>query len=176
VSGAPPGKAAAPSREPAGDSQPPAASLETSLLFDVFALSQAVGRLLAEAMRGGPLTPSEYAVYSAIFELEAATPTQLAKQLGMRLTTFADQARGIERRGHARRIAHPTDGRSYRIALTGEGMSAHRAANAQFEAAHAAFARASRVPIDDAKAMLAELRDAADRVAVSPLPSVGRGG
>ena len=31
----------------------------TSLLFEVFATSQAVGRLLAAAMRGGPLTPSE---------------------------------------------------------------------------------------------------------------------
>jgi DNA-binding MarR family transcriptional regulator len=176
VTGASPDRAVTPASETALHARRPSGSLETSLLFDVFALGQAVGRLLAEAMRGGPLSPSEYAVYSAIFELEAATPTQLAKRLGMRLTTFADHARGIERRGHARRIAHPTDGRSYRIALTGEGMSAHRAANAQFEAAHAAFARASRVPIDDAKAMLAELRDAADRVAVSPLPSVGRGG
>jgi DNA-binding MarR family transcriptional regulator len=168
VSGAPPGKAAAPSREPAGDSQPPAASLETSLLFDVFALSQAVGRLLAEAMRGGPLTPSEYAVYSAIFELEAATPTELAGRLGMRLTTFADHVRGIERRGHARRIAHPTDGRSHRIALTAEGMSAHRAANTLFERASAAFALELGVPVEDARAVLGELREAADRVAADP--------
>ena len=42
----------------------------TSLLFDVFALGQSVGRLLSAAMRDGPLTPAEYAVYSAMFELE----------------------------------------------------------------------------------------------------------
>jgi len=46
--------------------------LDTSLLFEVFALNQAVGRFLADAMREGPLTPAEYAVYSAMFELESA--------------------------------------------------------------------------------------------------------
>lgn len=113
--------------------------LSTSLLFDVFALNQAVGRLLAAAMRDGPLTPGEYAVYSAIFELEAASPTELASRLGMRLTTFVDQLRVVERRGHARRLAHPTDRRSYRVVLTAAGREAHRAANRLFEGAYQAF-------------------------------------
>ena len=142
------------------DSHP--APLPTSLLFDVFALNQAVGRLLAETMRDGPLTPAEYAVYSAIFELEAATPTQLAARLGMRLTTFVDQLRAIEARGHARRHAHPTDGRSYRVALTAEGLAAHRAANERFERAYAAF-DAELGPEAAAKAAIREVHDAADR-------------
>ena len=83
-------------------------ALGTSILFDVYALNQAVARLLAGAMRDGPLTPAEYAVYSAIFELESATPTELAARLGMRLTTFMDHLRLIEGRGHARRLPHPT--------------------------------------------------------------------
>ena len=118
--------------------------LETSLLFDVFALNQAVGRLLAEAMRDGPLSPSEYAIYSAIFELEAASPTELAARLGMRLTTFIDQLRLIEARDHARRIPNPTDRRSYRVALTGEGLAAHRAATVLFETAADPFVRGAR--------------------------------
>jgi DNA-binding MarR family transcriptional regulator len=113
--------------------------LETSLLFDVFALNQAVGRLLADAMRDGPLTPSEYAVYSAIFELEAASPTELAARLGMRLTTCIDQLRILETRDHARRLPNPTDRRSYRIALTAAGLATHRAAAVLFEAAAARF-------------------------------------
>lgn len=112
--------------------------LETSLLFDVFALNQSVARLLATAMRDSPLTPSEYAVYSAVFELEAASPTELARRLGMRLTTFMDQLRLVERRGHARRVRHPTDRRSYRVVLTAGGLEAHRAANRRFEAAYEA--------------------------------------
>ena len=112
--------------------------LDTSLLFDVFALNQSVARLLARAMRRSPLTPGEYAVYSAMFELEAASPTELARRLGMRLTTFMDQLRLVEGRGHARRVSHPTDRRSYRVVLTAAGLAAHRAANLRFEAAHQA--------------------------------------
>src|SRR5207247_2060985 len=96
-------------------------------------------RLLASAMRDGPLTPSEYAVYSAIFELESASPTALAGRLGMRLTTFMDHLRLVEGRGHARRLRNPRDGRSYLVTLTAGGLDAHRAANRQFEAAYAAF-------------------------------------
>jgi DNA-binding MarR family transcriptional regulator len=135
--------------------------LDTSLLFDVFALNQAVGRLLADAMQDGPLTPAEYAVYSAIFELEAATPTRIAARLGMRLTTFMDQLRDITQRGHARRLPHPSDRRSYRVTLTAEGSAAHRAANERFERAHAAFDRALGEDARAAKSMLLALREAA---------------
>lgn len=113
--------------------------LGTSILFDVFALNEAVERLLAGAMRDGPLTPGEYAVYSAVFELEAASPTELAARLGMRLTTFIDQLRLMEGRGHARRVGHPSDGRSYRVVLTAAGLEAHHAANRRFERAYQAF-------------------------------------
>jgi DNA-binding MarR family transcriptional regulator len=134
----------------------------TSLLFDVFALSQAVGRLLAEAMRDAPLTPSEYAVSSAMFELEAATPTQLATRLGMRLTTLMDQLRAFERRGLARRVAHPTDRRSYRVVLTAEGLAAQAAANRAYEAGARAFERALGDRSGVARSALRNLRAAAE--------------
>ena len=108
---------------------------ETSLLFDVFALNQRVGRLLDSAMAQGPLSPSEYAVYSAIFELEAASPTTIAERLGMPLTTLMDRLREIEARGHSRRLPNPLDGRSYRVTLGVDGQAAHRAANRDFEKA-----------------------------------------
>lgn len=157
-------------------------ALATSVLFDVFALNQAVGRLLAAAMRDGPLTPAEYAIYSAVFELEAATPTALAARLGMRLTTFMDQLRVMEARGHARRADHPTDGRSYRVALTASGHEAHRAANRLFERAAAAFN--ANLPDGEApaKAALRGVRRAADAVLAefapgsSPRRLVGRAG
>ena len=170
--------------------RPPSDPLSSSLLFDVFALNQAVGRLLAETMRDGSLTPAEYAVYSAIFELEAATPTQLGARLGMRLTTFMDQLRQLERRGHARRLPHPTDRRSYRVALSSEGLAVHRAANRLFERAYAAFAT-ELGDETNARAALARVRDAALRaraelasdraggrsaVVVSPHPFAGRAG
>jgi DNA-binding MarR family transcriptional regulator len=140
----------------------PATALDTSLLFEVFALNQAVGRLLADAMGDGPLSPADYAIYSAVFELEAASPTELSRRLGMRLTTFVDRLREVERRGHARRIEHPTDGRSYLVVLTAEGLAAHRAANLLFERAAAAVA----IEVADereARSALLAIRAAADR-------------
>jgi DNA-binding MarR family transcriptional regulator len=161
----------------------------TSLLFDVFATGQAVGRLLAVAMRDSPLSPAEYAIYSAMFELEAATPTRLAARLGMPLTTFADQLRVVEARGHATRLPHPTDGRSYRVVLTAAGRDAHRSANAGFEAAHRAFSAALPNGEGPARRGLEDIRVAADRAAAggaelvaraapvaSPRRSGGRGG
>ena len=154
------------------DSPASSDSPATSILFGVFALNQAVGRFLAEAMRTGPLTPADYAVYSAIFELEAASPTRIAARLGMRLTTFVDRLRELERRGHARRLPHPTDGRSYRVVLTADGLAVHRAANVQFERAHAAFEAELGEEADTASAILARLQSAANRAAVT-LPASG---
>lgn len=136
--------------------------LETSILFDVFALNQAVGRLLAAAMRDGPLTPGEYAIYGAIFELEAASPTELAARLGMRLTTFMDQLRIVQGRGHAGRVDNPTDRRSYRVVLTAAGLEAHRAANRRFEEAYRAFTRELPEGVDSVKWGLSVLRQAAE--------------
>ncbi len=147
--------------------------LETSLLFDVFAVNQAVAQLLDEAMREGPLTPGEYAAYSAIFELEAASPTALAARLGMPLTTFVDLLRAMEHRGHAGRIPDPSDRRSYHVVLTAAGLAAHRAANREFERAYAAFNRALGEEAATAKAVLRAVRDAAIRARDSGATSVG---
>jgi DNA-binding MarR family transcriptional regulator len=146
-------------RSDRGDRSDP---LGTSLLFDVYALNHAVGRLLASAMGDGPLSPGEYAVYSAVFELESATPTVLAARLGMRLTTFMDHLRLMEARGDARRLGHPSDRRSYLVTLTAAGMAAHRAANLQFESAYRAFAARLAGGEAPAKRALAAIRDAAD--------------
>jgi DNA-binding MarR family transcriptional regulator len=142
--------------------------LEPSLLFEVFATSQAVGRLLAEAMRDSPLTPAEYAVSSAIFELEAASPTRLAARLGMPLTTLADQLRLFELRGHVARLPHPTDRRSHRLALTAAGRVAHLAASRRFEAAHVAFMQALPAGEERARRGLRDVREAADAVLAGP--------
>lgn len=149
--------------------------LDTSLLFEVFALNQAVGRFLAEAMGEGPLTPAEYAVHSALFELESATPTALAARLGMRLTTFMDQLRVMESRGHARRMPNPRDGRSQLVTLTAPGLEAHRAANRLFETAYTTFIAELGGEEAFARRSLVAMRRAAEgALAVSPRRSGGR--
>ena len=137
--------------------------MATSVLFDVFALGQSVRRLLMTTMADGPLRPEEYAVYSAVFEAESLTPTTMAARLGMPLTTVMDHVRTLADRGHARRIPHPHDGRSYLVVLTAEGLAAHRDANRRFERAYRAFAAALPDGEATAKAALAEVRGAAER-------------
>ena len=145
--GAEPGGAEPGGAEPGGAQSDPMA---TSVLFDVFALGQSVRRLLMTTMADGPLRPEEYAVFSAVFEAESLTPTEMAARLGLPLTTVMDHVRALEGRGHARRIPHPHDGRSYLIVLTADGLAAHREANRRFERAYRAFADA--LPDGEARA------------------------
>lgn len=133
----------------------------SSIFLEVFALSQAIGGLLREAMADGPLTPEEYAIYSVIFEAEAVTPTEMAERLSMPMTTVIEWVRRLESRRHARRVAHPRDGRSYRLVLSASGLAAHREANRRFEIAYRTFTSALAGDELRSKAHLARLRSAA---------------
>ena len=138
-----------------------------SLFFEVYALNQAIGRLLGVAMASSPLTPEEYAIYSAVFEDERITPTRMARRLGTPLTTVMDQIARLEARGHARRTVSATDRRASLVSLTATGMAAHRDANRYFEQAYDLFARA--LSVDEAKATesLNMLRDAVEAAIAS---------
>lgn len=152
-------------------SDPPTASL----LFDVFALNQAVGRLLGRVMAEGPLSPADYALYSAIFELEAASPTALAERLGMPLTTLVDRLREVEARGHAHRVPNPVDRRSHLVVLTAAGQASHAAAARLFDVASRAVIDGLPGSEQASQAAIRRIRDAIDgALAVSPRPSGGR--
>jgi len=112
-----------------------------SALFDVFALGQQVRTLLATAMRDAGIRPDEYAAYSVVFENGPVTATELARTLGMPVTTAADYVRAMLARGHLHRQSHPQDNRAYLLALTPSGASAHQRASACFEDAYQAFVR-----------------------------------
>jgi DNA-binding MarR family transcriptional regulator len=85
----------------------------------------------------------------------------------MRLTTFVDQLRQIERRGHARRLDHPTDRRSYRVVLTAAGLAAHRAANRDFELTYAVFEAELGSEQGAARHALERVREAAEHARVA---------
>jgi DNA-binding MarR family transcriptional regulator len=139
-------------------------SERTSILFDVFALGQRVRTLLHTAMRDAALRPDEYAAYSVLFESGRITMTQMARELGMPVTTAADYVRAMRARGHVRRQPHPSDQRSYLLALTPAGTRAHRDANAHFERAYRALV-AELGPLDEraTRATLQQLTASAER-------------
>ncbi len=103
-----------------------------SPLYWVFAASQQAKQLLGDALDGAPLDATDYALYSAILDLQPVTPTALAKRLGMPVSTVLDALRSLDRRGHIERSRNPRDGRSYLLALNAEGRAAHDGTHAYF--------------------------------------------
>ena len=144
-----------------------------SLFFDLFVLSQRIRELLVAAMATSPLRPEEYATYSVVFEDEAVSPTAMAAQLSMPLTTVVDAIRTMEVRGHARRIPNPRDRRSYLVVLTGDGLRAHAEAHDRFEVGYQAFL--AQLPHGEAvaQAAVATLLGAAERALRAARPAEG---
>jgi DNA-binding MarR family transcriptional regulator len=139
-----------------------------SLLFDVFALGQRTRTLLVTAMRGCGIRPDEYAAYSVVFEAEAITMTEVARQLGMPVTTAADYVRSMQQRGHLRRQAHPGDGRAFLLRLTPAGLRAHRKASAAFARAYQALrAELGELDEEQVRATLQALAGCAERAAAT---------
>jgi len=139
---------------------PDAENRQISLLFDVFVLNQQLRTLLSRALAGTGLRPDEYAVYSALFELGPLTPTRLAAQLGMPLTTLLDYVHVLLERGHATRTPNPRDSRSYLLRLTPAGLTVHRTAGRAWNQTVVPLEAGLRVPVEQVRHALHALSDA----------------
>ncbi len=135
-----------------------------SLLFDLFAVSNRVRVLLRQAMANAGLRPDEYAIYSAVFKAGPLTISELAAVVGMPLTTASDYVQTMTGRGHARRWENPLDSRSVLVALTDEGLAAHRAARASFAKVINRLRRALPLPEQEVIRALHALDDAVSEV------------
>jgi len=133
---------------------------ERTILLDVFAANQKRERLIAEALAETDLPPEDHPVYVYIGVEGPLTPTELARALGMPLSTVLFRMRRLQRRGHAERIPNPEDGRSYLLRLTPSGERL------------LAFAR----PLFRARALAVEARLGDERVAAlrEALDELGR--
>lgn len=105
----------------------------------LYALSQQLSSLLAQAMMDTPLRPAEFAVYSALRLEQPTTPTALARVLGQRLTTMSSQLEKMKLQGHLRRERNPRDGRSWVISLTPDGVRVTEACFPSFARAITSF-------------------------------------
>ena len=164
-SGSPPDPAGAEARaaDDLDASAPAPPQRRISLSFDIFAVSQRLGTYLDRALEGTGVRPVEYAVYSLMLEAGPRTPTELAAMLGMPLSTVSTYLRRMLRRGDARRIPNPADGRSVRVVLTDRGRGVVRRVNPAFTRAHVALEASLDRPVDDVRAVLIEIVEAIDR-------------
>ena len=131
-----------------------------SLLFDLFVLNQRVRRLLSLALADVTLRADEYAVYSLLFEQGPLTATEMARRMGMPLTTLLDYLRAMEGRRHLRRDPHPRDGRAQQLSLTLSGTAEHRRTNIAWEVMRGKLERSLRIPVSDVRRALQALDDA----------------
>ena len=135
----------------------------------VFALGQQLGNLLQQAMTNAPLTPNEFAVYSALRLMQPTTPTQLAGALGMKATTLSSVLVRMSRSGHLKRRRNPADGRSVLLTLSPGGVRVTEACFAGFGVAIEAFRRQltidESVLLADLEAMSAAIGRASEELA-----------
>jgi DNA-binding MarR family transcriptional regulator len=134
---------------------------DVSLLFDFFVVSQRVRRVLAEGMAGAGMKADEYAVYSLLFEHGPLTATELARQLGLPLTTTLDYLKSMNAAAHLERARHPADGRAVQVALNAEGVAAQLRANKHWEVVRKEVEGSLQVPKTEVRAALHALDDAA---------------
>src|SRR6266581_9479614 len=137
---------------------------EISFLFDLFAASHRVRALLGQTMADAGLRPDEYAIYSAVLVAGPLAISDLAQLAGMPLTTVSDYVRTMTSRGHAHRSRNPADSRSYLVALTQDGASAHQAARVGFSDAINRIRKALPIPEQDLLQALRFLDDAVRQV------------
>lgn len=105
----------------------------TNVLFDVWLVSRATFAVLDSALAPSGLTADEFAIYSVLTSTDAMTPSELARWMSAPLTSMSSYVKRFEGRGHITRVAHPDDGRSYRLQLTAAGRAAHRRAAVLFQ-------------------------------------------
>jgi DNA-binding MarR family transcriptional regulator len=94
---------------------------QRTLLLEMFVLSQLAGVVVDEIVSGSGITPNEFAVASSLQAAGQATPTELARQLGVPATTVSALVARLVEKGQLRRVPHPSDGRSYVLELTAKG-------------------------------------------------------
>lgn len=136
-----------------------------SVLFDVYALAQRTRSLLDVALDAAPLTPARYAMYSAVHEHGPLSASDLARVVGMPVTSVHDEVSAMARRGHVERRRDVRDRRAVLLRLTADGAAAHEATRVAFEVAVSAVERRLGRPVADVRDVLADLGRACDGAA-----------
>jgi DNA-binding MarR family transcriptional regulator len=147
--------------------RPTPAEKRLSILLLVVAANQRVGRLVERELSADGVDVRDYALLSLIGVRGPVRLTELAEELGMRLTTASDAVRRLEARGHVSRIPNPEDRRSWLFELSPEGDAEWRRG---WPALHRIDVSLGRLLHDRGavRSALLELGDAVERALTEP--------
>lgn len=144
---------------------------ERTILLDLFATNQKRERLIEAALTGTALPPEDYPLYVSVGTEAPLTPTELARELGMPLSTVLFRVRRLEQRGHVERVPNPDDGRSFLLRLTPVGERLLAWARRLFRArALAVDARLGEHRVAALRDALTELGNAIERELSDAMP------
>lgn len=108
--------------------------LRPGLFLQPFVVSQLVGSVIANIVVGTGLSATDFAVVSSLAVWEEATPSELARLLGMPPTTLSAVLKRLEERGLVERLRDNNDRRRHILALTDRGMESRNKAIERFPA------------------------------------------
>ncbi len=109
------------SRQDAGVTTREAPQRRLSIPLLVVAANQRLLQLVERELSADGVAAADYGLLSLVGARGPVRLTEVAAELGMRLTTASDAMRRLEARGHAAREPNPDDRRSVLFALTPAG-------------------------------------------------------
>ena len=133
------------------------------LFLEVPVASRYVVRILEHRLAPTGIPPYQLGLLTHIRHAQPVTPTEISIASGVAPTTLRDNIQRLVDRGLARRIPHPTDGRSYRLELTARGERITRAADPVLAKCYAAVERLLPRPLAEYQAAVEDLHPAQER-------------
>ena len=133
------------------------------LFLEVPVASRYVVRILERRLAPTGIPPYQLGLLTHIRHAQPVTPTEISIASGVAPTTLRDNIQRLVDGGLARRIPHPTDGRSYRLRLTARGERMTRAADPVLAECYAGVERRLPRPLAEYQAAVEELNTALER-------------
>lgn len=94
---------------------------EPNLFLQFFLTGQPIGRLIERVIAPSGMKATEYAVLSAVDELEPVMPSDVSRLTGIPRPTLTPHIERLVAAGYVGRVPNARDGRSYMLTLTPEG-------------------------------------------------------
>ena len=107
-------------------------------------------RLVSRHLQRAGVSGEQLALLSLIATVEPITPTALAAEMGVPLTTLADALRRLDGRGELERSPNPDDQRSHLVTLSAEGRARLEAVEPPLRRAAAELGSELRLDVEQA--------------------------
>ena len=131
-----------------------------SLLLQLWTAAHMAERLVAARMAAAGVSDEQFALLSRLVIDGPVTPTALAAEMGVPLTTLADALRRLDARGEIERLPNPRDQRSYLVKVSAAGEQRLEAAEEAIEEALGAIRAQLDPSLEEIALSLDELHDA----------------